>query len=337
MKPAIPSFYRTLAGTLMFFMLTTSVAVAASDNAIDYTPRVRTDHVFTSDAPRLTMEESRVGDYRDQEVFRLHLGNAEWNNLSQMELDASLGEGVTNLQISRFTSTMIQVTLTIDPERNRPAFIGFPLYTKTTGGGYATIGIEPITGGVTGETLNFAEVVSYSPVTESTIEPEEPDEGLEIPVPEEIPVPDPVPEEIPLPGETPSIVSVQFIVGQTGYLVDGVWQESDAAPYIQSLPDGTGRLMVPVGHASRALGAHEVHWNPENKQVTVTRDNRRVQMTIGSLDLLIDEQWEKMDVPAVIMPVEGGGRTMLPVAYLAKALNVAYHWDETARTVSFYP
>ncbi len=136
-------------------------------------------------------------------------------------------------------------------------------------------------------------------------------------------------EEIPM-------LRVTFTVNQTGYHENGRHVESDAAPYIQPLPDGTGRIMVPVSFASRALGADEVSWDPLTRKVTVVKESNTIKLTIDDRTMRINDESFIMDVPAVIQPVAGGGRTMIPVAHLARALDVHYTWDPATETVVFH-
>ena len=158
-----------------------------------------------------------------------------------------------------------------------------------------------------------------------------PSEGMDDPVEEELESP----ETTEPPEEQAMAHKVLFTVNQTGYHEDGRWIESDAAPFIQPLPDGTGRIMVPVSFASRALGADEVNWDPLRRNVTVLKGNDTIQLTIDQTTMWLNGESITMDVPAVIQKVPGGGRTMIPVAHLARALNVHYIWDGETQTVEF--
>jgi hypothetical protein len=84
-----------------------------------------------------------------------------------------------------------------------------------------------------------------------------------------------------------------------GYTAEGEWVAADVAPYI----DG-GRIMVPVAHASRALGA-EVEWDAESRTVTVTQNDDVISMIIGNNLLLKNGLlFDEMETAAVILTLE---------------------------------
>ncbi len=126
---------------------------------------------------------------------------------------------------------------------------------------------------------------------------------------------------------------VAFTVGEAGYWTGDTWVQSDATPYIQA-----DRIMVPVAHASRALGA-EVTWKAETKEVEVKHHDDTYTLTIGSTQLQKNgEALEEMDTIPVIQNIGNGlGRTMLPVSRLAKVLEVDYTWDPDTKTATFMP
>lgn len=126
---------------------------------------------------------------------------------------------------------------------------------------------------------------------------------------------------------------IAFTIGEEGYWLGDTWVLSDAAPYLQA-----DRIMVPVAHAARALGA-EVLWNADTREVEVHHNNDTYTLTIGSTRLLKNgELLEEMDTVPVIQNIGNGlGRTMLPVSRLARVLNVEYTWNPQSSTASFLP
>lgn len=125
--------------------------------------------------------------------------------------------------------------------------------------------------------------------------------------------------------------TVSFTVGEAGYYVDGQWIAADVAPYIEG-----NRTMVPVAHASRALGA-EVSWDAEREMITVMHGDDEISMTIGSVELMSNGMLiENMETAPVIYDLgDGTGRTMLPITRLARVLGVEYSWDADAQKVVF--
>lgn len=122
---------------------------------------------------------------------------------------------------------------------------------------------------------------------------------------------------------------VVFAVGEPFYMVNNEQVAMDAAPFLAD-----GRLMVPVSHVSRALGIPRegVVWDGENQTVTLRTEETDMMMTIGSTMLKVNDSEVDMGAAAVIRD----DRTFVPVSRFARALNVAYTWEEEAQTVTFH-
>ena len=133
--------------------------------------------------------------------------------------------------------------------------------------------------------------------------------------------------------------TVVFSIDKKNYNIGDKTVETDVEPYIKNVGDGTtgGRTMVPVAFVAPALGTEPAVWNPESRMVTIKKGSKNIIITIGSKELLVNGKKIMMDVAAEIKNVgNGGGRTMLPIAFIARALEVGYEWDGVARSVSFY-
>lgn len=125
---------------------------------------------------------------------------------------------------------------------------------------------------------------------------------------------------------------VKFTIGQQAYVKGGTKVPTDVAPYIKD-----GRTMVPVAFVAPALGTDQPVWIPESQKVKVTRGDDLIMITIGSKELVVNGKVLMMNTAAEIKDIgSGGGRTMLPIAFIAKALNVSYQWDEETKSVNFY-
>jgi hypothetical protein len=126
--------------------------------------------------------------------------------------------------------------------------------------------------------------------------------------------------------------TVTFNIGRTSYTIGENTFLTDIAPYIKD-----GRTMVPVAFVAPALGTEPAHWDPVGRVVTIKKGDQAIQITIGSEELLINGRKMQMDTAAEIKDIGGGGgRTMLPIAFIARALEVGYEWDATAQAVTFY-
>lgn len=320
----------TVLVTLLVIMLTVP-SFAASTNWIDRVPAVRVDQEITGDlAPRLAIEEYAVGEFSDEpQYIRLILSGAEWLaedhsfGPDQIQTDTQMTGDANDIQVQRLSDTMLEVTLTASGTASEKGLWRIPLYSKALEAGDISIRIDAMDSMVSGSINNFADGVNGG--TEVPTEPEEPAAPTE---PEE--------PETPEEPELPVLTQVTFTIGQTGYWVDGQWVLSDIAPYIQPTTEGLGRIMVPVRFVSEATGADDVIWDPIGRNVIVQKGDTQLQMTIGSTQLRVNEAMMEMDAVAEIQNIGGGlGRTMVPLAHLARALGVEYTWNPETRSVTF--
>lgn len=120
--------------------------------------------------------------------------------------------------------------------------------------------------------------------------------------------------------------SVQFVIGQSVYVVDSVVQIMDATPFIRD-----GRTMVPVRYLAMALGIPEsgIGWDAATGTVSLGWENVRLEMVIGQKVLLTSGKPVQLDVA----PVIEGGRTYLPARYVAEALGYQVGWNQATQAV----
>jgi len=131
----------------------------------------------------------------------------------------------------------------------------------------------------------------------------------------------------PAPGEgTNGAAAGQFRIDSNIYEVNGVAKVMDAAPYIKA-----GRTYVPVRYLGLALGVAEsdIVWDAATQTVTITKGDKKVEMTIGSSTITVNGEAKTMEVAPEIT----GGRTMLPARYVAEGLGYVVGWDPSSRTV----
>jgi hypothetical protein len=118
-----------------------------------------------------------------------------------------------------------------------------------------------------------------------------------------------------------------FTIGALSFVRDGVTTAIDAAPTVRE-----GRTLLPLRFAALAVGVSEddIIWDPVRRTVTLFRGDRVVQLRIGDKNMTINGVVVPMDVAASIE----GGRTVLPIRFVALALRATVAWDATARTVT---
>lgn len=106
-------------------------------------------------------------------------------------------------------------------------------------------------------------------------------------------------------------------IGSTAVLVDDQAIINDVAPVIRN-----DRTLVPIRVITEALGG-QVAWNEAAKEVTLTVNGKEIKMTIGKV-------LEKYGVAPIII----GGRTFVPVRFVADELGAVTTWDDATKTVT---
>lgn len=89
-----------------------------------------------------------------------------------------------------------------------------------------------------------------------------------------------------------------------------------------------GRTLVPFRAIFETLGA-EVEWNVENREVTGTRGDTVVSMTIDEPEMQVNEETIELDVPAQIV----NSKTMVPVRAVSDGLDETVSWIADTKTV----
>ena len=106
-------------------------------------------------------------------------------------------------------------------------------------------------------------------------------------------------------------------IGSTAVIVGDQAIINDVAPVIRN-----DRTLVPIRVITEALGG-QVAWNEAAKEVTLTVNGKEIKMTIG-------KALEKYGVAPVII----GGRTFVPVRFVADELGAVTTWDDATKTVT---
>lgn len=89
-----------------------------------------------------------------------------------------------------------------------------------------------------------------------------------------------------------------------------------------------GRTMIPIRAVAEALGA-DVGWDNATRQVTLTRAGTTVVMTVDSPTATVNGEAITMDVA----PYISGGRTLIPVRYVAEFFGQKVEWNGKTRRV----
>ncbi|MBS3889486.1 MAG: hypothetical protein KGZ92_09450 [Firmicutes bacterium] len=98
----------------------------------------------------------------------------------------------------------------------------------------------------------------------------------------------------------------------------------EVAPVVQN-----GRTLVPMRAIFEALGAR-IHWDDATSTVTAYRRERAIVLQIGGRTAWVNGPSRQLDVPPVIV----GGRTMVPLRFVAEALGAEVAWQDAPPTVA---
>ena len=105
--------------------------------------------------------------------------------------------------------------------------------------------------------------------------------------------------------------------------INGIQLVTDTSPTVEN-----GRLLVPVSHLMRALGA-EVIWNGQNLTVDITHETGTITLAINNRTAQVNGQPVQMDVPPRII----NNRTLVPLRFLSENLDAQVEWDGVNRMV----
>lgn len=100
-------------------------------------------------------------------------------------------------------------------------------------------------------------------------------------------------------------------------------------PDVPLLAYHTGRMLVPIRIVADTLGA-DVGWDQAAKTAIVERAGRRILMPTGMMCAFIDGEPVNLDAPAVLYM----DRTLVPLRFVAEALECQVGWDEDTRTAT---
>ena len=132
----------------------------------------------------------------------------------------------------------------------------------------------------------------------------------------------------PLPALSEVIIRLQ--IDSTEYYVNDSTKIMDASPTIRE-----GRTLLPIRYVAEPLGAN-VAWDNAERKATISLGETVVELWIGKNRARVNGSYQYIDysnhdvMPIIVPP----GRTMLPLRFIAEALNCQVDWDALNREVT---
>ena len=110
--------------------------------------------------------------------------------------------------------------------------------------------------------------------------------------------------------------------------IDGAIIESDAAPIIEN-----NTTLVPIAVIADYLGGTS-SWDQEAQQATIKNGNTTVVLTNRSKNATVNGvSYTLTTAPRIVtVDADGGGRTMVPLRFIAEAFGYDVDWDDSTRT-----
>lgn len=124
---------------------------------------------------------------------------------------------------------------------------------------------------------------------------------------------------------TTPATTVQFRLNSNTYSVNNQTYTMEVTPLIIN-----GRTCLPISYLANSLGITDVKWDASTQTVTLKKDGKTVQLTIGQTTLKINGQDFGMDSQPTIQQ----GRTYLPAVFIAESFGFNVSWDGALQAVN---
>jgi hypothetical protein len=106
--------------------------------------------------------------------------------------------------------------------------------------------------------------------------------------------------------------------------VDGKKVAFDVQPIMEN-----NRVLVPLRGVFEALGA-TVEWNDKDKSILAEKAETTLSLTVGDAYAVVNKEMVNLDVPSKNI----GGRTFVPLRFVAESFNAKVTWDANTNTVA---
>jgi hypothetical protein len=134
----------------------------------------------------------------------------------------------------------------------------------------------------------------------------------------------------PAPSDT-TASNIVFKLNSKSFTVDGKEQQMDAAPLV-----GWDRAYLPVRFAANALNVSDnnIIWDDKTSTFTIFKGDRVITGKVGEKFLTVNGVKVPMDVPVWRNKAQTNNRVMVPIRYLANALNASIEWNKETSEIT---
>lgn len=122
-------------------------------------------------------------------------------------------------------------------------------------------------------------------------------------------------------GITPNKLQISF--DKIRVIIDGELMTFEQPPVMKD-----GSTLVPMRAIFERLGA-SLKWNAQAQSVVATKDETKVELTLGSKAAKKNGQVMNLDVPGQLV----GSHTMVPIRFISESLGASVKWDSATQTV----
>ena len=121
-------------------------------------------------------------------------------------------------------------------------------------------------------------------------------------------------------------IEIRFVIGGTSFTMNGMTSYMDVAFMYNDAGD---RTLVPVRFISEILG-YKVDWDDATKNVTITKGDHTIVLTIGSETMYSNGKAVQMDTAPVIY----NDRTFVPIRFVAENFGLEVGFDNATQEVT---
>ena len=129
---------------------------------------------------------------------------------------------------------------------------------------------------------------------------------------------------IPVTVETEENITIKLRIDSKSATINGQERALDAPPKIMG-----GRTMVPLRFISEAFGCN-IEWDAKQQRIGIVRYDISVNLWIGKDYVEVNGQKVKIDSPPVIV----GGRTMVPLRFIAEPFGASVNWNAQTKEIT---